>query len=346
MKRVGRLIGQIADLDNLYLAFSKACKGKQRKQEVLSFREHFDENIASLRNEILSGNVQVGNYHYFTIHDPKERVICAAPFRERVLHHALMNVCHPYFDRSLIDSTHATRPGKGVYTAINQAVAAATHYNYLLKLDFRKYYDSIDHAVLKQMLEKKFKDSYLLRIFGQIIDSYHADTGCGLPIGNLTSQYFANLYLSALDHYAKEKVRTPIYIRYMDDILIAGNDKHELMAWKREIEKYASERLHLTLKPPVCNSSSTGVVFLGYRILPRRILLSGRSKKRFRTKLVKYQLMLGKGIWNEQQYAEHIMPLLSYTQHAESRTFRLACMEIADSVSKIKGDNQRVGLTA
>ena len=162
MKRKGHLIEQIADVDNLYLAFHKACRGKQRKAEVLAFREHFDENIAMLRENVLSGHITVGNYHYFTIYDPKERVICAAPFRERVLHHAIMNVCHEYFDRSLISDTYATRPGKGVYAALDKAVYAASHYEYMVKLDFRKYFDSISHDVLKQMLERKFKDNKLL----------------------------------------------------------------------------------------------------------------------------------------------------------------------------------------
>lgn len=333
MKRVGQLTEQIASLDNLYLAFAKACRGKQRKNEVLLFRRSFDDQIAALRSEILAGQLSVGNYHYFTIHDPKERVICAAPFRERVLHHALMNVCHPYFDRSLIDDTYATRPGKGVYSALDKAVYAASHFKYMVKLDFRKYYDSISHEVLKNKLERKFKDKRLLSMFSQIIDSYHADTGLGLPIGNLTSQYFANAYLSDLDHQAKETFHVPIYIRYMDDILMASDNKIELLGTVRQIDNYAKCQLHLMLKPPVCCQSKAGLVFLGYRILPYQKLLSGRSKRRFRSKLLKYDKLLGSGRWSEQKYAEHVLPLLSFVKHADNLAFCRSCIEISNKVT-------------
>ena len=341
MKRVGNLTERIAELDNLYLAFAKACRGKQRKREVQDFREHFDENMSKLRSEILSGDIQVGQYHYFTIRDPKERIICAAPFRERVLHHAIMNVCHEHFDRSLIDTTYATRPDKGVYAAIDKAVCAASRYEWMVKLDFRKYYDSINHIVLKQLLERKFKDKTLLRLFFRIIDSYHAETDVGLPIGNLTSQYFANLYLSDFDHRAKEVLRVPIYIRYMDDILMAGNNKRELMESVREMEAFALSKFCLTLKPPICHKSKDGVVFLGYRVLPHHYLLAGRSKRRFRTKMIAYGHRLHEGVWEEQTYQEHILPLLSYVQQADCKEFRRSCVSIIE-----KGDNRRVGLTA
>ena len=343
MKRVGHLTERIADLDNLYLAFAKACRGKQRKREVLDFRANFDENMLVLRNEILSGEIQVGQYHYFTIYDPKERIICAAPFRERVLHHAIMNVCHEYFDRSLIDDTYATRVGKGVYAAVDKAVKAASRFHYLVKLDVRKYYDSINHEVLKQKLERKFKDKTLLKMFCRIIDSYHADTGVGLPIGNLTSQYFANLYLSGFDHRAKELFRVPIYIRYMDDILMAANAKTALVEVVKDLEKYAHSVLCLTLKPPIFRQSSNGMPFLGYHILPYRYQLSGRSKRRFRSKLIEYGKNISCGNWTDIEYSEHILPLLSFVQHADCFHFRQACVALG---KENEGDGRRVGLTA
>lgn len=152
MKRTGNLIYQIADYDNLYLAYAKACRGKQQKQEVLDFHKNFDKNIQTLRKEILSGNVDVGCYHYFKIFDPKERTICAASFKERVLHHALLNVCHDYFDNSLIDTTYATRTGKGLYAAVNKAIEGMSRYPWSAKLDYRKYYDTISHDILKEQL--------------------------------------------------------------------------------------------------------------------------------------------------------------------------------------------------
>lgn len=330
-------------MDNLYQAFAKACRGKQRKREVQDFREHFDENIAQMRNEILSGDITVGNYHFFTIRDPKERMICAAPFRERVLHHAIMNVCHEYFDRSLIDTTYATRPHKGVYAALGKAVEAVTHYPFIVKLDFRKYYDSINHEVLKQKLERKFKDKTLLAMFSSIIDSYHADTGVGLPIGNLTSQYFANQYLSDFDHRAKELLSVPIYIRYMDDILMAADEKGRLKECVKNLDNYAQSVLCLTLKPPIFRTSDSGIPFLGYRVLPYRYQLAGRCKRRFRSKLLDYGKKLSDGIWSEGEYSEHILPLLSFVHHAECFRFRQACVAISQ---RYEGGSRKVGLTA
>ena len=326
MKRVGCLMQQIASLDNLFLAYQKACRGKQRKAEVLRFAAQFDDNMQRMRQQLLDGTVPMGNYHYFTIHDPKERIICAAPFEERVLQHAVMNVCHYWFDRNLIADTYATRRGKGVYAALDKAVAAMTHYEHSVKLDFRKYYDSIDHQILKSKLRRLFKDPYLLQLFDRLIDTYSVSEGKGLPIGNLTSQYFANFYLSELDHSAKEQWKVPVYIRYMDDILLAGNDLGQLKQCVAQMTEFASSQLRLTLKPPIFHPCRTGQVFLGYRILPHHMLLSGRSKRRFRTKLMKYEHWLTSGRWEETSYAEHILPLLSFAQHAASKKFRQSCL--------------------
>lgn len=326
MKRTGHLMERIATLDNLYLAFKKARRGKLKKEEVKEFAEHLDRNIAQMRQELLDGTIAVGEYRYFKIRDPKERTISAAPFRERVLQHAVMNVCHDYFDRTLIDTTYATRKGKGLYAALDKAVEAATHYKYMVKLDYRKHFDSIDHQVLKRRLRRMFKDQALLALFDRIIDSYCVAEGKGLPIGNLTSQYFANLYLSDLDHRVKEEWKADVYIRYMDDILIAGNDREALKQCVGLMTDYSAKELKLTFKPPIFRKSADGQVFLGYRVLPYHCKLSGRSKKRFRSKLLRYDRLLAEGKWSECQYQEHILPLLSFALHSESKLFRASCM--------------------
>ena len=325
MKRTGNLIEQIVSLDNLYLAYQKASKGKQGKLEVRTFAEHFDDNISRLRSEILDGSIAIGAFRYFTIHDPKERVISAAPFRDRVLQHAIMNVCHPYFDRTLIDTTYATRKGKGVYAALEKAVWATTRYEYTVKLDVRKYYDSIDHSILKARLRRLFKDKALLSLLDKIIDSYSVTEGKGLPIGNLTSQYFANLYLSDLDHKAKELWHASVYIRYMDDILIAADDKPCLKACVDHMAQTA-RLLQLTFKPPVWRNAKCGQNFLGYKVLPYRYTLSGRSKRRFRSKLITYTRLMKSGRWGEAEYQEHVLPLLSFVCHADSEAFRRDCL--------------------
>lgn len=333
MKRVGNLMNQIVDYDNIQLAFIKSCRGKQAKREVIEFRKNYDENISEIRKSLLSGDIQVGNYNYFKIFDPKERLICAASFQERVIHHAIMNVCHRYFERTLIYDTYATRIGKGIYKALDKAKFAASRYQYVAKLDYRKYFDSIDHGVLKEKLGRMFKDKELLNLFNKIIDSYCVVEGKGVPIGNLTSQYFANYYLSALDHKIKEVLNVPIYLRYMDDILIMDNNREKLKADVRYIQEYSDNELKLRLKEPIYRECRTGVQFFGYIVKPYRLLLNGRSKKRFRDKINYYSNCFEKGLISENEYQQHLLPLLAFTSYANEKAFMNAT---------IMGINQRL----
>lgn len=322
------MVEKIAELDNLYSAYLKACRGKRLHDDVVLYGRQLERNVSELRRQILSGNVRVGDYSYFTIRDPKERLICAAPFSERVLHHALMNVCHDFFDRTLIDTTYATRRGKGVYAALDKAASAFGKYAWSVKLDYRKYYDSISHDVLKSQLRKKFADERLLSIFDAIIDSYCVAPDRGLPIGNLTSQYFANMHLSEVDHMAKERCRVKVYIRYMDDILMVDDDRDRLKDTVSVLDTWSSENLMLQLKPPVYRRTDVGQVFLGYRVLPYHLVLSGRSKRRFRSKLLNCDKKLESGAWTESEYRDHILPLTSFVRHASSGNFRRACLAI------------------
>lgn len=322
MKRVGFLVEKIAETDNILHAFYKARKGKQMKKEVIAFSKSLDDNVFKLRESILSGNVNVGNYTYFNINDPKPRKICAAAFHERVLHHAIMNVCHQYFERHLIETTYATRPGKGIYQAIDRAKLASKKYPYVAKFDFRKYFDSIDHSILKSKLERLFKDKKLLNIFNQIIESYSTQENKGLPIGNLTSQYFANHYLSSMDHYIKEVLRVKEYVRYMDDFLVFASDIGELKIFIEKIRSFSEDVLNLTLKPIVTLCVKDGIPFLGYKVFPQKILLNSRSKKRLKYRILKYQEYLDKDVWTEKKYVEHIIPLLAFSNHAYTKGLR------------------------
>lgn len=321
MKRVGYLIEKIAELDNLYLAYAKACRGKRTKVEVIKFSKNLSQNLAKMQSEIIDGEVCVGNYTYFQIRDPKPRTICAASFYERVLHHAIMNVCHPYFDRGLIYDTYATRPGKGIYSALEKAKKAMIQYRYVVKLDVRKYFDSIQHSVLKMELRRIFKDNRLLRIFDSIIDSYSVSDGCGLPIGNLTSQYFANLYLSRIDHQIKEQFRVKTYVRYMDDMLLFFDDRTEMQSVVIGVETLTKER-GLILKTPLVKPTNCGIFFLGYKLMPHHLLLGRVSKQRFCAKMKNYARFLSFGLWNQQRYADHITPLLAFVDKASTYRFR------------------------
>lgn len=322
MKRVGHLIEKIADLDNLLLAYSKASRGRQDKQEVRAFASGLSRNLEHMRQSLEAGIVDVGHYSYFPVYDPKPRLICAASFQERVLYHAIMNICHSVFERVLISDTYATRPGKGVYKAIGRAREFAKAYSVVGKFDFRKYFDSIDHGILKNKLRSLFKDSRLLSIFDQIVDSYCVKENKGIPIGNLTSQYFANHYLSSMDHYVKEDLRIKAYVRYMDDFLVFANSKAELDDWALKIDAYARDTLALELKPVVKAKVSHGVSFLGYRVCPHKLLLNARSKHRFSMKMKRYQEFLEQGLWDEQRYQAHILPLLAFVRHAYTKGLR------------------------
>ncbi len=307
---------------NLELAYYKARRGKLAKVSVQHYGKNLRKNLHTLQSQILSGEVETGEYHYFTIYDPKKRQICAAPFAQRVLHHALMNVCHPFFEKKQIADSYASRIGKGTYAALDRARANSQRYSWYLKLDARKYFDSIHHGVLRQQLCCMFKDGQLLRILDQIIDSYYVEPNHGVPIGNLTSQYFANHYLAAADHFAKEQLRVPAYVRYMDDIVLWHDDKDALLCAGRQFEDYIKTKLQLKLKPFCFNRKKSGLPFLGYVIYPNMVHLAQRSRKRYLNKIKRYTQYLQSGEWNQQTFQRHVAPLTAFTTYANAKTFR------------------------
>ena len=283
------MIEEIADIENLQLAYYKAQKGKSSKVEVFEYGKRLCENLRILQQQIRSGNVETGNYHYFTIYDPKKRLICAAPIGQRIMHHALMNVCHPFFERAQIFDSYASRIGKGTHGSIERAKHFNKCYKWFLKIDFRKYFDSLDHRILKEQLRRLFKDKRLLVILNRIIDSYSVNQNKGVPIGNLTSQYFANHYLTQADHYAKEVLRIPAYVRYMDDIVLWHNNKESLKDTGFKLLNYTEYALELKAKPFCLNRNSQGLPFLGYLLSPDKTRLAHRSRSRFIEKLTLYE---------------------------------------------------------
>ena len=238
-----------------------------------------------------------------------------------MLHHALMNVCHSAFERHFIYTTYATRPGKGVYAALDRAFYAINNYNYVGKFDVRHYFDTIDHQILKNKLSRLFKDKVLLKIFFKIIDSYKVIEGKGLPIGNLTSQYFANYYLSFFDHWCKEILKSKEYIRYMDDFLLFSNDRDMLEQSVVKVNDYMKTNLLLDLKIAVLSNNKLGVSFLGYNLSKHKILLNSRSKKQLRNKMNIYAHLLNTE-WTEQQYMKHITPLLAFSRYGYTKQLR------------------------
>ena len=322
MKRKNHLIESIVTADNLRLAFYKACRGKRTTPEVLHLRDNLDDELSKLRSELLEGSFVWGPYDSFKVFDPKERLISAAPFMSRVAQHALINICEPVFEAYQIFDSHACRKGKGLDAALRRALSFSRHGDWYLKMDIRKYFDTIDHAVLKDLLSRRFKDKAVTRLFDSVIASYATLPGKGAPIGNLTSQYFANHYLAPLDHFIKEDLRVRRYVRYMDDFVVWSSSKSELMETNQQIDAFLQERLKLILKPVQINACDRGMTFLGYRIFPHGAGLAKRSRDRFRRKAMLYTKFYEAGLWDEAEAARHMEPLLAFVRRGASRDFR------------------------
>lgn len=328
MKRAGNLYRKIIEPDNLRLAFVKAARGKQDRGEVVRFRAFFDENLAELHRQLLARRVEVGDYRFFTVHDPKERVICAAAFRERVLHHAIMNLCEPVLEHYAIFDSYACRTGKGQRAAVARSREFAGRFAWYLKLDIRKYFDSIDQTVLQSLLARRIKDRDLLDLVARILANYEVAPGRGLPIGNLLSQHFANFYLGLLDHWLKEERGIAGYLRYMDDFVLFADDKATLQAELAAIEGFLRERLRLELKENrQLNRTACGVPFLGLRVFPHGVRLTPRSRRRFACKLREGEARALRGEWSEATLARHVTPLVEFTRAAAAEGFRRNILE-------------------
>jgi RNA-directed DNA polymerase len=323
MKRANNLIEAAADLKNLYKAFWKAGKGRRYTPTVMTYRAHLEVNLLKLQAEILSGNVQVGDYQYFTIHDPKEREICAASFSEQVMHHALMNVCHERFEKAQIFDSYASRLGKGSHAAVERAQTYSQKYSYYLKLDVKKFFASLSHDVMRFQLQQLFKEPKLLHIFDQIISSYETFPKCGVPIGNLTSQYFANHYLNGLDRYIKVHLKIKGYVRYMDDMVLWADNKMQLQNAAAAIVEYVRFVLKMELKPLVFHPMKQGLPFLGYQIESYQIKLSQKSKKRSFRKMSLLHKQWDKGLLTESECQQKARSLLAFLNIANTQQLKI-----------------------
>jgi len=226
--------------------------------------------------QLRAGTFPLGRFHQFVIHDPKERVITAPCFPERVAHHAILAVCGPVLDRWLIPDTFACRAGKGRVAAVARTAEFARRFPYFLKLDIRKYFDSIPHERLLTRLARRIKDRRALDLFARVVGSFRGELGRGLPIGSLTSQHLANFYLGWFDREVKEQWRVPGYVRYMDDMGLLSTDRDELRRAEGKAAVWLREELGLEVKPtPYRNRTAAGMDFLGCRVFPDHVTLTG-----------------------------------------------------------------------
>ncbi len=326
MKRYTGLFERIVRFDNLLLAAKKAARGKRDRTAVADFEFHLERELLALQSEIQDGSYRPGTFVTFEIRDPKPRRISAAPFRDRVLHHAICNVLEPFFDRRLIYDTYACRSGKGNHMAVKRAQQFARRYPYFLKCDVRKFFNSVEHGRLKGLLRRMFKERPLLELLERIIDngSPGVEQGRGLPIGNLTSQHFANAYLGELDHFLKERRRVKGYIRYMDDILLFGATKPELHLLLVDTRQFLDESLHLQLKDDAVLLApvNEGVPYLGFRIWPRVIRLDRRSLRRLSRKVKGAEQAYREGMIDMDRLTNKVASVFAHAVNADTLNLR------------------------
>lgn len=326
MRRVNNLFEKVIDFKNLLLAAKKAFRGKRSKRSPASFYFHLESELLTLQEKLTSGCYVPRPYEIFEIREPKVRRIAAADFRDRVVHHAICNVLEPIFERRLLFDSYACRVGKGTHRAIKRLQQFSQKYAYYLKWDIQKCFESIDHDVLKKLLRKILKDRNLLSLLDQIIDHSVPGNaqGKGLPIGNLTSQHFANLYLGELDHFVKDHLRIEGYIRYMDDSVALSNEKKELHQLLGEVRKFSNENLKLNLKEKVVRVApvAEGIPFLGFRIYPDMVRLQRSNLVRWRKKMRKKHEHFLTGLISEEKFVSALQSMMAHITHSNSLTLR------------------------
>lgn len=298
MKTFNNLYSKIYNFENLLNAYNSAKKNKRYKNEVIEFGLNLDENLIQIQNELIHHAYQPSRYREFVIREPKERLILSLPFRDRVVHQAICRVIEPIFNSTFIYDTYACRKGKGTLAGVKRLwyflnkLRQNNKEVYCLKMDITKYFYSVDHGILKTAIRKKIRCKQTLRLLDTIIDSVDNP---GIPVGNLTSQLFANIYLSSLDHFIKETLRQKYYIRYMDDMVILSENKSELWEIFSLIKDFTEYDLKLKFnkKTQVFNVNR-GIDFLGYRQFPDRLILRKRIMRKNYRKFKKLARTAGK----------------------------------------------------
>ena len=306
-------------------------RGKRSKKSAAAFFFHLENEIVALQQELVTGQYRPGPYVLFEVMEPKPRKICSSKFRDRVVHHAICNIIDPIFERRSIFDTYACRKGRGSHMAIKRCQSFTRRFKYFLKCDIRKFFESVDQEILKSLLRRQFKDSRLLNLLGVIVD--HAvpgnELGKGIPIGNLTSQHFANYYLGFLDHYLKDRLRVGGYVRYMDDFISFSNDKAELHRLHMQIEEFIQRELKLSLKDKATMLApvSEGVPFLGFRVYPGLIRLKRENLVRIRQSIRRKEEDYANGKITQKGLILSVNSIVGHVTHVDSMQERRRLFE-------------------
>lgn len=272
MKRYKKLWDVFISRENFEIAAAKAVKSKKSKKQTKLFLKNKDELLEKLRSDIIHGGFRTSRYNVFTIYEPKQRLIYELPlYPDHIVHHAIINVLGPIWHKQFINDTYACIPGRGVHLASQRTMEFIKRNKFILQCDIRKFYPSINHDILVDILRRKIADRRLLKLLEQII--YSLPGGKNLPIGNLTSQWMGNVYLGQMDLFIKHVLKCRDYVRYSDDFCLYGNDKQQLMQYAKKIEKFLNTKLDLAFSKCVIRQTSLGVTFIGYRHFRKFILL-------------------------------------------------------------------------
>lgn len=283
------IFSEIISLENLFLAWNEFKRGKTKRFDVQQFEFNLEDNLFQLYQELKNKTYKHSEYTSFCVQDPKLRHIHKAKVRDRIVHHLISKYLNNIYDKTFICDSYSCRKNKGTHKAIERLNRFSflmsrnnTRNFYALKCDIRKFFDSMDHDILIEILIKRIKDKDFLWLISEIIDSFKKFNNKGIPLGNLTSQYFANIYLNELDKFVKHKLKIRYYIRYMDDFVILDNNRDYLGKITDSIEKFLSDNLKLSLHPDkiLIRKYQQGVDFLGYITLPHCRILRTKTKRR------------------------------------------------------------------
>lgn len=337
-KKHFHLYEQICGTENLWAAYKRAARGKRYRPAAAAFEYHLEENLLTLEEELRQETYLPGPYQNFVIRRPKRRLISAAPFRDRVVHHALMNVIEPLFERQFIFDSYANRCGKGTHAALDRCTHFLRRYTYVMHLDVVQFFPSIDHQILYTILARTLGDEPTLRLVEKILASgvgVQADEyemvffpgddllaltrPRGLPIGNLTSQHWANVYLNELDHYAKRVLKCRAYLRYVDDILLFANDKASLHEWRCQIIQFLIGlrlRIHENLAQP--RPSKYGIPFLGFIVFPDHRRLKRANGLAFQRRLRHMKEEYRKGTLTFSELSQRIQSWVNHARYGDT----------------------------
>lgn len=325
MKKISNIYPRIIAKENLYHSAYMASRGRRYRDTAADFNFFLEEETDRLYKELLTKTYRHGKYRLFTIYDPKKRNIAAAPFRDRVVHHAVHDVIEPIIDKTFIYDSYACRFGKGTHKALNRAQGFLRANRFCFHGDIKQYFPSINHRILKEILRTRIADKDLLWLLDEIINSAPGnDSENGLPIGNLTSQFFANLYLNELDYFIKFDLRIKYYLRYMDDFLIFGNEKMGLVGVKERIRRFLDGGLKLRLHEDKSQIYSTfdGIKFLGFRLFSEYRRLASDNVKRFKKRLNKFESLFANGKMTKTAVRDSVRCWTAHSKYANTVTLR------------------------